>query len=56
MKKYNRGNNSKEFTRNYVAEATTEIFPFWEEECDPSIDEPDKLWLRLGNGSHIRYI
>ena len=39
MKKYNRGNNGKEFTRNYVADATTETFPFWEEEYDPSVDE-----------------
>ena len=41
MQKYNRGKNGKEFTRNYVAEATTETSPFWEE-CDPSVDEVEK--------------
>lgn len=40
MRKYNRGKNGKEFVRNYVAETTTETFPFWEEGCDQSVEEP----------------
>lgn len=48
MKKYNRGNNGKEFTRNYVADATTETFPFWEEERDPSVDEVEKPDMKKG--------
>lgn len=50
MRKYNRG-NGKELTRNYVAEETTETFPFWEEERNPvekPVDEDmDRGWYSV---------
>ena len=48
MKKAIKNNNGKEFTRTYVAEEATEIFPFWEEERDPSVDEVEKPDMKKG--------